>query len=424
MPSRPSWPSVPLALVAMIVAATQALGQTGPPTLENLLGPSFEKPDFGGTNPPVQPPKATADRPAAKAAAPRPAVAQRLPVPEPSAVDEALVLITEAYDDTIRSATADPDAAVATFRKTAEQTTDPARTFALLVLAERLALEAGKTSLALDTLASRATRFDIDGLAARHAVLAKVARDGDSRPDGLLFEMIVETVTMAAAAERFDLADAAADLAAETAKAIEKDEKARIAESRKKREPPPTPVAAGLIAEAARTQKSVREQRRQVFEYTSARDRLATTPDDAEAAEIVGRHLCFVKQDWPAGLPMLARGRDEGLRNLAAREVAQRDTAEPASRLKLAHEWWKMADTAAAVAPPQSQAMKSHAAAIYREIAGKLTDPIDATLARKRASAAEGDTPPPAPPAAPTPPATPEPPARPTLDSVLQDAGS
>jgi hypothetical protein len=236
--------------------------------------------------------------------------------------------------------------------------------------------------------------------------------------------MIVETVTMAAAAERFDLADAAADLAAETAKAIEKDEKARIAESRKKREPPPTPVAARLIAEAARVQKSVREQRRQVFEYTAARDRLATTPDDAEAAEIVGRHLCFVKQDWPAGLPMLARGRDEGLRNLAAREVAQRDTAEPASRLKLAHEWWKMADTTAAVAPPQSQAMKSHAAAIYREIAGKLTDPIDATLARKRASAAEGDTPPAAPPAAPVPPATPEPPARPTLDSVLQDAGS
>lgn len=427
MPPRPFWFSAPLALAAAIFAPTQAVAQTGPPTLENLLGPSFEKPDFGGTQPPAQAPKPAADRPGAKAAAPRPAITQRLPVPEPSAVDEALVLITEAYDDTIRSATADPDAAVAAFRKTADQTTDPARTFALLVLAERLALEAGKTSLALDTLASRAARFDVDGLAARHALLAKVARDGDSRPDGLLFEMIVETVTMAAAVERFDLADAAADLAAETAKAIEKDEKARIAESRKKREPLPTPVAAGLIAEAARVQKSVREQRRQVFEYTTARDKLATAPDDAEAAEVVGRHLCFVKQDWPAGLPMLARGRDEGLRNLAAREVAQRDTAEPGSRLKLAHEWWKMADTVAAVAPPQAQAMKAHAAVIYREIAGKLTDPIDATLARKRAGAVEGDTPPPAvpaPPPAPPPPATSEPPARPTLDSVLKGAGS
>lgn len=392
--------------------------QTGPPTLENLLNPTAADLDTAEPNPFDKPPKKPATKPEdqQQAAAPDARPAKRLAVPEQSAVDEALELINQAYEETIKSAAGNPDAAIRTFRDTADKTTDPARKFALLVLAERLALEARVTSAALDVLNRRAALFDIDALAARHALLARVARADDSRPDPLLFEHVVETAERAVSADRFDLADAAADLAETIAKAIEKEEKIRTAESRRKREPPPTPVATKLQADAASLRKEVRERRRQAFEYTTARDTLAAFPNDAEAAEIVGRYLCFVKHDWPGGLAALARGRDEGLRNLAAREIAlsKEPQAAPTSHLKLANEWWKLAESAQTLPTEHVAALKDHASVIYRSIKDKLTDPIDTALARKRAKTGGATEPPPAA-------AAPVRPAMPTLDSVIKD---
>jgi hypothetical protein len=406
-------------LAGGVVSPSMAL-QTGPPTLENLLNPTAEDLDTGEPTPFDKPrvrpeTKPEDERPATIPAAPP---AKRLAVPEQSAVDEALELIDQAYEETIKSAAGSPDSAIRTFRDTADKTTDPARKFALLVLAERLALEARATSAALDVLARRAALFDIDALAARHALLARVARADDVRPDPLLFEHVVETARRAVAADRYDLADAAADLSESLAKAIEKDEKVRTAESRRKREQPPTPVAAKLLVEATSLRKDVRERRRQAFEYTTARDKLAAFPDDAEAAETVGRYLCFVKHDWPGGLAVLSRGRDEGLRNLATREIslAKEPQVAATSRLKLANEWWKLGEAGDSLPPEQAEAVKAHAAGIYRDIADKLTDPIDAALARKRAKIGDAE----GPPAGETKPRA-DMPALPTLDSVFRD---
>lgn len=412
-------------LVGALPATCVAL-QTGPPTLENLLNPTTEDLDKEPTTPFDKPAKPDArpeenrsDEKQLQRAPPDPP-AKRLAVPDQSAVDEALELINQAYEETIASAAKNPEAAIRTFRDTADKTTDPARKFALLLLAERLALEARATSSALDILARRATLFDMDALVARHMLLSRVARADDIRPDALLFEHVIETARRAVAADRFDLADAAADLSESLAKAIEKDEKIRAAESRRKREPPPTLVAAKLQTEATSLQRAVRERRRQAFEYTTAREKLVAFPDDAEAAEIVGRYLCFVKRDWPAGLAMLARGQNEGLRNIATREVALSKEPQVAAtdRLKLANEWWKLSETADGLPAEQAEALKTHASGIYRDIAGKLADPIDAALARKRSKTAADELPP-------TADAMPEPekPALPTLDSVFQNEG-
>lgn len=410
-----------LLLAALLVSPCLTL-QAGPPTLENLLNPTANDLDGGGTTPfdePQRKPGTTSPRvpPGVTPFAPP---AKRLAVPDPSAVDEALELIHQAYEETIKAAAANPEATVRSFRETSDKTTDPARKYALLSLAERLALEARATSVALDALARRAALFDIDALAARHALLAKLARADDSRPDALLFEHVVETARLAMAADRYDLADAAADLAETIAKAIEKEEKLRTAESRRKREPLPKPVAAKLVADATNLRREVRERRRQAFDYTAAREKLAAFPDDADAAETVGRYLCFVKHDWPAGLPLLTRGRNEGLRNLAAREIALSKEPKGAvtSRFKLANEWWKLAEAGESLAPEQAQALKAHASAIYREIAGLLNDPIDAALARKRAKGGATEPPPAA-----NGTADPEKPALPTLDSLLQGGG-
>lgn len=408
-----------LGLLAAVPVAPGLALQTGPPTLENLLNPTGNDPDGAAATPFDEPPRNPAARPPREQPdkAPFAPPAKRLAVPDQSAVDEALELIHQAYEEAIKTAAENPESTVRSFRDTADKTTNPSRKYALLVLAERLAIEARATSAALDTLARRAALFDIDALASRHALLAKMARADDSRPDAVLFEHVVKTARQAIAADRYDLADAAADLAETIAKAIEKDEKLRAAESRRKREPPPKPVAAKLLADATNLRRDVRERRRQAFDYTAARDKLALFPDDADAAETVGRYLCFVKHDWKGGLPFLTRGRHEGLRNLAAREIAlsREPQVSASSRLKLCNEWWKLAEAGDQLAPEQAAAVKDHVSGIYRDIAGLLTDPIDAALARKRAKSGGTEQPP-----ASNATAVPEKPAAPTLDSLLQ----
>lgn len=51
------------------------------------------------------------------------------------------------------------------------------------------------------------------------------------------------------------------------------------------------------------------------------RKQLDKNPDDGEAALQVGRHLCFVKADWEAGLPLLAKSKDKALADLAQFEL-------------------------------------------------------------------------------------------------------
>ena len=375
-----------LVLLSAIAAAAAPAGarQTGPRTLENLLVP----PANGGRDEqrtPFDDPPPGAAKPTAAAEPPKPV--KRLPVPEQAAVNEAIELINQAYDEQIKAAASDAETAIRTFRDTADKTTDPARKFALLLLAERLALDAKAMAAALDVVARRAAIFGVDPLAARHALLMKIARDDDFRPDAALFEAIITTANRAVAADQFDLADAAADLAHGTAKAMEKDEKARAVESRRKKEPPPKPVAGGLIAEANLLQKMVRERRRLAFDYTAARDTLKDAPDDDAAAEVVGRYLCCVKGDWKSGLVALAKGGHEGLRGLAGRELAlaKEPDAKPVDRLKLANDWWKLSEDGDGLLPAETEAVRLHAGVMYGAMAAKLTDPVYAALARKRA---------------------------------------
>ena len=54
-----------------------------------------------------------------------------------------------------------------------------------------------------------------------------------------------------------------------------------------------------------------------------ARQRLANDAEDGEANLLVGRFTCFLADDWPAGLPLLAKGTDRELAELAAQELKQ-----------------------------------------------------------------------------------------------------
>ena len=62
-----------------------------------------------------------------------------------------------------------------------------------------------------------------------------------------------------------------------------------------------------------------------------ALDTLAENPADVEANSVAGQWYCFVKGDWEKGLPLLAKGKNAGLADLA-RRATWPNRATPGSR--------------------------------------------------------------------------------------------
>lgn len=79
--------------------------------------------------------------------------------------------------------------------------------------------------------------------------------------------------------------------------------------------------------------------------YTRLADQLHTlvrSPADPAANAAVGRYFALVKQDWTRGLPMLARGDDERLRELANLDLDSPLQGE--QQVAVADQWWDLAD--------------------------------------------------------------------------------
>lgn len=72
-----------------------------------------------------------------------------------------------------------------------------------------------------------------------------------------------------------------------------------------------------------------------------AQEKLLADPGDAQACLEVGKYEALVKGAWARALPLLAKGNDEPLRELALRDLAR--PQEPASQIKLADDWWELA---------------------------------------------------------------------------------
>lgn len=356
--------------------------------LESLLdGPA---PEASPTPPAEKPRPAT---PAARTTEP----ARKLPRPDAAAVREAVDLVQQAYGDDLRQGY---ERAVGMMLKAVNETTDAARRYALLSVAEQAAIDAGDTDLALDVVGRRTTLFDEDGMRARHAMFLKL-RKAVKKPDAALFAFAVTTAEEAAAAEEYDLADGAADVALEIAVAIDREEKRLLSEYRRIRrpqQPPPEATAKALIADAKQLQRTLQDARRTTSEFNDAEKRLLANPSDAEATRLVGEYLCFVKRQWNRGLKYLARAGTEPLRELAAQELALPDgsAADPGARFRLAGAWWRLAESGP-LAAAHAAAVRAHAAAIYDDVVSQLSDPTEKALARKR-SGREPEAPPADPP--------------------------
>jgi pSer/pThr/pTyr-binding forkhead associated (FHA) protein len=328
----------------------------------------------------------------------------RLAVPDEGDVAAAMASIKEVYaEDLADSRVLGPT--LSKLLSAAKKSSKPASKYALLLAAEQKAVQSGDFAEAIDVIDERAEMFDVDALQGRLDMLREASKT-DANDE--IYEFTVKVAGDAIDAERFEVATKAAGLAAHVAAMLDQQSAAKAVRSPfgSNASGPGAGPAPATKADGPRRGDSAKQLRLAVSEckklhqkYEQARAELAQTPGDEQSSETVGKYLCFVKGDWQAGLRALAAGDEGVLRSLAERELAlMLDAgADPAKAFALAGDWWALADAprrSADLPALAAATVKHHAAGIYERILGKLSDPIEAELAKKRIAAAADESPP------------------------------
>jgi hypothetical protein len=301
----------------------------------------------------------------------------RLPVPDEADVAKAAESINAVYAEELASRE-DYSQTISKLLAAARKSGKPASKYALMLAAERKALQVSAFRRACDVIDARAEVFEIDALQSRLNMLRDSSKSaGDAKNS--IFDIAVEITEEAMEAGRYDLASKAAALASSMAASIEQNAQSK--------------TGGGRVETAKQLRQTVADHKKLHQKYDQARETLRETPDDAKALEIVGKYLCFVKQDWKEGLAALAAGRESVLQDLAAREIALLAGSEPDTTavFALAGEWWALAETVKRLGdlPAGSgDLVKIHAAESYKRVVDGLDDPIESELAKKRIAAA------------------------------------
>jgi hypothetical protein len=239
----------------------------------------------------------------------------------------------------------------------AGQTEDPTERFAVLELARDLFAKAGDMEAACRVIEKQAQQYKIDAPSmqldvlltaapkAKGVQLVSIARRADH-----LFLQAVQQEDFEAAEQVLRMAQAAAKKTDQTA----------------------------IAKRCVRNQVRLRKYEAASAKYQEAQAALATNLDDPAANQIAGSYLCFVKGDWPKGLPFLARGADDQLRRLAEKEAA--GVIEAAEQLDLGNDWWKAAENAE---DHVADALRDRAAKWYRLAVPHLSG-VDQEQAQRR----------------------------------------
>lgn len=316
----------------------------------------------------------------------------RLACPPDAKIDEAVELIRAAYEAAYVQAkeSGEPDPLIEQLTGLANQATDPAKKYALLLEAETVATQYENYTNALDILAKRAEQFQIDGLKLRGELLKRLAGPKVAA-DLVLFDQAADTAGQAMQAERFDVAGEAASLAVSVAKAIDREQKVELRKRGREGKKPERgeagrePIGPGLVKKAKALESRVAAAQKLFSEYGEAVTRIKSQPDDAPAHSVVAKYLCFVRGEWQKGLPALAKSDLDGLKQVAKKEAAiLADDNRDAKRLfELAGAWWSASESKG-LTDDQQSAVKDHAATFYASVLEELSDPLEKQLAQSR----------------------------------------
>jgi peptidyl-prolyl cis-trans isomerase B (cyclophilin B) len=271
----------------------------------------------------------------------------RLPVPEAAARAPLVAQVKKEWKDDL--AAKDPDvrrkAARAMLERAGDAKTDAAMRYVLLEQAA-VAADVHDVQLARAVARRLGETFQVEATAKQLAAVDAATR-GVKEPV-VLADAATACVEIAGEALAADDAKTAGDAVAAGK---------RLAASAK---------VGGLAARAEALTELVAAYRRLATAAEPARTALAATPDDPAANEARGRFLAFGRGDWTAGLPLLAKGADAALKDVAAKDAAHPE--DVGSKAAVADAWWQAAQKEKD--PLAKARMLARAAATYRTLAG------------------------------------------------------
>jgi hypothetical protein len=295
----------------------------------------------------------------------------RGPVPSEAAVKEAEKLIRDIFkDDYARKSQADRSLlAQKLLKQSAENKDDQAALYVLLRDALDLATQAGDAATSLSALEKLTARFEVNALALKLSTIGALGRF--ARTPEAVRESIKAHLELADEAVRQDDLDTA-DKACELAFAVAKSSK---------------DIPSITRVDAKR--KDVKETKAAADKVKAARAALAASQEDPAANELVGRYECFVRGNWTAGLPLLAKAAAADLKDLAALDLGA--PKEPADQVKLGDAWW---DRGEKEAEPAKTKARGRAAYWYAQALPSLSGLSRVRLEKRMA---EAPAPPPLP---------------------------
>ena len=341
------------------------------------------------------------------------ASSSRLPVPDQEAVAVAIDAVQEALREELHGALDGGDARgmIVTLKEYARESKDPVRKYALLEVAEQLAIDDHQYPLAMGVAAEKVLQFDVTDMPTRVRILEAVVPS--QHVDDLVYgiEFANSALAVAVATEDFDSAKAILEGLRTMVASYSTHEKDQEMEIRRKY---PQLFKSTLLHEKLKSNavkaawdKVFLHRRRDDYNARLAaieaaaavveqrRATAATWEDstaDASSGPLVGRYLCFDQYDWDKGLRFLAM--DEGpLGQVARDEVKTGSTGEAADAAALADRWWGVA---AEVGQEENTlandvaAIQSHAAELYLKAFPDLPAGYEKEVARKRIGQAEG----------------------------------
>jgi formylglycine-generating enzyme required for sulfatase activity/serine/threonine protein kinase len=251
----------------------------------------------------------------------------KLPIPTVEAQREALKLLKEVYkDDYAQLKQPETKAVLAEKLLTESQQTmnDPAATYTILREARDLSVDAGNPALVERAIGMLSEAFAVDTWKELAAALEEMASKPRSAEAGrAIAEAALARLDEVQASEDFDSAKLLSDAA--------------LMAARKAKDP-------SVLKQAVEAGKTVAASRQQADALRKAQATLAEKPDDPAANLIAGRYLCFVQGQWEEGFPLLAKGADGPLKELATRSLMP--PAEPAPLAELADAWFAAAEKA------------------------------------------------------------------------------
>ena len=260
--------------------------------------------------------------------------------------------LAEAYDDDKRAQLANELLAAS-----ANMSDDGSSAYVMQGASIKLASQAGKIDLVLRGIDTRVGRFDVDAYETNMTALADFGVDNANREaagvDGAIF--LRRTLPAIFAAIRDDEYVRASALARDAYKFSDQPRNA------------PIPKALNLL----RVQLSSAQRN-----FDAAKDSLAEYRLDSsngEAASTFGRFLVFIKGDWDTGLPLLAKGGGEDMRELALADIKGAEKAM--EMVALGDAWWSMAERAKAGV--YRQACADRASHWYAKAFVNLPDSLD-----------------------------------------------